>query len=75
MYCYILNIKAIGFMVSEDFKKKVFPHYKIIRNLMTGLHGMTKLDPKDTVGTIYAGDHKTLLKTKYINYGPHRKIF
>ena len=24
---------------------------------------------------IYAGDHKTLLYTKYINYGPHRKDF
>ena len=30
---------------------------------MTDPHGMAKLDPKGTVGTIYAGDHKTLLYT------------
>ena len=36
---------------------------------------MAKLGPKSMVGTIYAGHHKTLLYTKYINYGPHRKDF
>ena len=40
---------------------------------MTDPHAMGKLDPGGTVGMIYAGDHKTLLNTKYINYGPHRK--
>ena len=42
---------------------------------MTDSQGMAKLDPKGTVGMIYAGYSKTLLKTKYINYGPHRKDF
>ena len=42
---------------------------------MTDPHGMAKLDPKGTVGTIYAGDYKTLLYTKFINYGTHRKYF
>ena len=44
---------------------------------MTDPQGMAKLDPKGTVGMIYryAGDHKTLLETKYINYGPYRKDF
>ena len=42
---------------------------------MTDPQGMAKLDPKGTVGTIYSGNHKTLLYTKYINYGPHRKDF
>ena len=42
---------------------------------MTDPQGMAKLDPKGTVGTIYAGDHKTLLETKYMNYGPHRIFF
>ena len=42
---------------------------------MTDPQGMAKVDPKGTVGMIYAGDHKTLLYTKYINNGPHRKIF
>ena len=72
MHCYILNIKANGFMVSEYFFK-VFPHY--IRKLMTDPQGMAKLDPNGMVGMIYAGDHKTLLYTKYINNGPDRKDF
>ena len=42
---------------------------------MTDSQGMAKLDPKGTVGTIYAGDLKTLLYTKYTNYGSHRKVF
>ena len=42
---------------------------------MTDPHGMAKLDRKGTVGTIYAGNHKTKLYTKYINNGPHRKYF
>ena len=42
---------------------------------MTDPHGMAKLGPKGTVSAIYAGDHKTLLYTKCINYGPHRKFF
>ena len=71
MHCYILNIKAISFMVSEDF----LMFFPIIRKLMTDPHcySMVKLDPKGTVGRIYAGDHKTLLYTKCINYGPHYK--
>ena len=51
---------------------KFFP---IIRKLMTDPQGMAKLDPKSMVGMIYAGGHKTLLYTKYINHGPHRKDF
>ena len=58
-------------MVSEDF----LMFYPIISRLMTDPHGMAKLDPKGTVGTISAGDHKTLLYTKCINYGSHRKDF
>ena len=30
MYCYILNIKGIGFMVSEDFLQKFFPVLRAI---------------------------------------------
>ena len=69
MHCYILNIKTIGFMVSEDF----IMFFPILRNLMTDPRDMGKLDPRGTVGMIYAGDNKTLLYTKYISYGPHRK--
>ena len=57
MHCYKLNIKAIGFMVSEY----CLMLNRIIRKLMTDPHGMAKLDPRGMVGTIYAGDHKTLL--------------
>ena len=71
MHCYILHIKAIGLMVSKDFLK-FFP---IKRKLLTGPQSKAKLDPKGTVVTIYARDHMTLLYTKYINYGPHRKYF
>ena len=42
MYCYILNIKAIGFMVSEDFLKS-FPHYKEAYDRPSG-HG--QVDPQ-----------------------------
>ena len=55
--------------------KRFFKFFPIIRKLMTDPQGMAKLDPKGTVGTIYAGDHRTLLYTKYINYGPHREDF
>ena len=50
-------IKAIGFMVLRSF----FP---TIRKLMTDPQGMAKLDPKGTVGMIYARGDKTLLYTK-----------
>ena len=56
---------------TEPLRSLFFP---IIRKLMTDPHGMAKLDPKGTDGTIYAGN-KTLLYTKCINYGPHRKDF
>ena len=36
---------------------------------------MAKLNPNGHVGMIYAGYQKTLLYTKYIKYGPHRKDF
>ena len=68
MHCYIINVKVIGFMVSEHFLK-IFPIITL-RTLMTDPQSMAKLDPKDTVARF-----KTLLYTKYINYGPHRKDF
>ena len=75
-YMYILNIKAIGFMVSEDF----FMFFPSIRKLLTDpllrvSDRPGQVGPKGTVGTIYAGDHKTLLYTKCINYWPLRKDF
>ena len=66
-----LNIKATGFMVSEDFLK-VFPYYKEANDRPSG-HG--QVESQGHVGMIYAGDQKTLIYTKYINYWPHRKDF
>ena len=60
MHCYIPNIKATDFKVSEEF----LTFFAIIGKLITDPHDMAKLDPKGTVGMIYAGDHKTLLYTK-----------
>ena len=61
-----LFIKATGFMVSEDFK--FFPLYKEAQ-------GTPKMDSNGHIGMIYPVDQKTLLYTKYINYGPHRSDF
>ena len=33
--------------------------------------GVTSLDPRGLIGWTYAGDHYTLLHTKYISSGPH----
>ena len=55
--------------------ERFFKFFPIKRKLLTGPQSKAKLDPKGTVVTIYARDHKTLLYTKYINYGPHRKYF
>ena len=33
--------------------------------------GMANLDPRDMVGRIYVGDHKTLLHTKSVSSGFH----
>ena len=32
---------------------------------------VASLDPKGLIGSIYVGDHKTLLHTRYISCGPH----
>ena len=66
MHCYILNIKAIGLMVSEDFLS--FPHYKEANDRPSG-HG--QVEPQRAL----LAQFKTLLYTKYINYRPHRKDF
>ena len=46
-----------------------FSHYKSVR--VNDPQGMANLDPRDMVGRIYVGDHKTLLHTKYMSCGPH----
>ena len=51
----------------DDFLS--FSHYKSM-----GANepcSMASLDPMGLIGTIYVGDHQTLLHTKYISCGPH----
>ena len=62
----LLNTKYKSYWLhgfKRFFLKKFF---SIIRKLKTDPQCMTKLDPMGTVGTIYAGDHKTSIYTKYI---------
>ena len=55
-HCYILNIYAVGFTPSE----KIFFKSNYVYVSSWSL-----------IGRIFVGDHKTLLHTKYITYGPH----
>ena len=78
-WIYIVNHYALLHAKYESYWPHGFRRYlkffPIIRKLMTDPQGMTKLDPRGTVGMSYGGDHKTLLYIKYINYGPHGKDF
>ena len=53
--CYILNIYAVGLMVSEKKIFKAFLHYKSMETLNPG--GGSSLDPRGLIGRIYLGDH------------------
>ena len=46
--CYILNIEAVGFMVSEKGFFKVIPHYTVRYKCMEAndLQGVANLDPR-----------------------------
>ena len=56
----------MGLKVSE---KNIFFHYKSMGS--NDPVGPAKLDPNGMVGTIYVGDHQTLLHTKYRSCRPH----
>ena len=45
----------MGFMVSEKFFKKFFPHFKTIE----ANDSMASIDTMSMDGRIYVGDHKT----------------
>ena len=49
---YILNIIAVGLMVSEIY---VFPHYKSKR--VIDPQGVASLDPRGLIGRIYVVEH------------------
>ena len=53
-HCYILNIYAVGLVVSEKKMFKVFP-YKSMETLDPC--GAASLDPSGMVGRIYVGNH------------------
>ena len=59
MDCYIINIEAVDFMVSGI----CFSCFILVISYIetNDPHGVTNLNPRDMVGTIYVGDHQTLL--------------
>ena len=59
MHCYILNILAVGFMVSEVFLSYSPLYGKSME--ANDLQGVANLGPRSMVGMIYVGVHPTLL--------------
>ena len=59
---YILNIKAVGLIVSEIYG--FFSHYKSKR--VIDPQGMASLNSWGLIGMIYVVEHYILLYTKYI---------
>ena len=71
MYCYILNIEAVGSWFQKIFFLKLFPS-KSMEAIAKDYKGLANLEPRTgLVGMIYAGDHQILLYTKYISCGPY----
>ena len=67
MYCYNLNIEAVG-----SWFQKIFESYSLLYGKSMEAkdpEGLAKLEPR---GLIYVGDHQTLLNTNYISCGPYR---
>ena len=60
MHCYILNLEAVVFMVSE----KIFLSYSQLygKSIEANyLHGVPNLGPRGMVGMTYVGDHPAWL--------------
>ena len=55
MHCYILNIEAIGFMVSENIILSYSPLYGKSMEA-NDLQGVANLDPRDMTVMNYVGD-------------------
>ena len=54
-HCYILNIQALGLVVSEKKIFSRFSHYKLMVDNDT--RGMANSGPRDRIGRIYKGDY------------------
>ena len=66
MHCYIQNMKALGFVISE----KIFLCFSHCKSMgANDPRGGAIFDPRGTVGRIYKEDHYTLLHTKYESSG------
>ena len=61
MHCYILNIEAAVFMVSEDCFKSYSSLYGTSMEAYD-TQGVTNLKSRGMVGMIYVGDYQTLRK-------------
>ena len=68
-HCYLINIQALGLVVSEKKIFSCYSHHKTLADNDAPCMGMANLDPM--VGRIYEGDYSSLLHTKYISSGPH----
>ena len=67
--CFILNILALGLMVSmKEIFEVCFP--LCLWELMSP-GGVADLVPSGMVGMIFEVDHLRLLNTKYLSSGPH----
>ena len=55
MYCYILNIEAVGSWLEKIPSKSMEAKYP---------GSLANLEPRGMVGMIYLGNHQTLLYTK-----------
>ena len=69
-HCYVLNIQALGLVVSKKIICSCYSYYKPLADNDAPL-GVANLDPRGMVGRFYRGDYLTLLHTKYKSSGPH----
>ena len=53
-YGYILNIQALGLVVSD---KRIFSCFSYYKTMATVSPGVAYLDPRGMVGRIYKGDY------------------
>ena len=60
----LIHTRALWFQ-----RRRSFSHFKSMR--ANAPRGVANLDPRGMVGRIYAGDHLTLLHTKYLSSGPY----
>ena len=68
-WIYVVNRYALLHTKNKNYWlhgfQRFLKFFPIIRQIIRDPQGMAKLDPKGTVGTIYAGNHKIVLYTNF----------